>query len=157
MFAAEEPLPASVKVPLFALYISFLSYLSGPVGLYIGHTLLIALYYYRVIVMFFFALIWTIISFNERKTILDTVLVTLWSLTALTYFIGWYVHRRTYKFFSTRWAGYDDGDLIFAAKLRAQGLPVTAYNMHEYFASIKLEHESARLHNKEFVVAAKKD
>lgn len=52
-----------------------------------------------------------------------------------------------------RWAGYDDGDLAFAAKLRAQGLPVEAYDMREYFASTNLERESARQHNKVSTVA----
>uniref|UniRef100_A0A0R3RHE4 DUF3810 domain-containing protein n=1 Tax=Elaeophora elaphi TaxID=1147741 RepID=A0A0R3RHE4_9BILA len=145
----------SVMLPLFVLYISFLSYLSGPVGLYIGHVLPIAIYYYRIVIMFLFDIIWAVVSSKERKTILDTVLTVLWFLTAFTYFIGWYVHRKTYKFFSTRWAGYDDGDLIFAAKLRTQGLPVTACNMREYFASINLEHESARQHKEQ--LEGKKD
>ncbi|VDP15040.1 unnamed protein product [Onchocerca flexuosa] len=58
-----------------------------------------------------------------------------------------------------RWTGYDDGDLAFAAKLRAQGLPIAAYNMREYFASINLKHESERQQNKEIATTkiAKKD
>ncbi|CAG9534424.1 unnamed protein product [Cercopithifilaria johnstoni] len=90
--------------------------------------------------MFFFSLTWAVINSSKRKTVLDIVLTILWSLTAFTYFVG-------------LWAGYDDGDLIFAAKLRAQGLPVAAYNMREYFASINLEHESARQYNNGFAVA----
>ncbi|KAK6103185.1 putative integral membrane protein [Brugia pahangi] len=145
----QDPLTWQVVVPLFVLYISFVSYLSGPVGLYIGHRLLIALYYYRIAVMFLFALIWMVINSGERKTIIDIVLTVLWFLTAFTYFFGWYVHRRTHKFFSTRWVGYDDGDLAFAAKLRARGLPVITYNISEYFASINLE----RQHKQEFAAA----
>ncbi|VDK86418.1 unnamed protein product [Litomosoides sigmodontis] len=155
----DEQLTTSVKVPLFVLYISFLTYLSGPIGLYFGHVLLVAFYYCRIVVMLFFALAWAVINSGERKSISDIVLTVLWSLTAFTYFIGSYVHSKTYKFFRTRWIGYDDGDLAFAAKLRAQGLPVAAYDMREYFASINLEHESARQHNKAFTVATaeKKD
>ncbi|EFO22663.1 hypothetical protein LOAG_05823 [Loa loa] len=100
-----------------------------------------------------------IINSDERKTVVDIVLTILWFLTAFTYFIGWYIHRRTYKFLRTRWEGYDDGDLVFAAKLRAQGLPVAGYNTREYFASINLKHKSARQHSKESTsaIAAKKD
>ncbi|VDM13281.1 unnamed protein product [Wuchereria bancrofti] len=111
-YVASDSLTWPVVVPLFVLYISFLSYLSGPVGLYVGHRLLIALYYYRIAVIFLFALAWLVINSNERKTTLDIVLTTLWFLTAFTYFFGWYVHRRTYKFFSTRLA------LTFDAILR---------------------------------------
>ncbi|VDM14040.1 unnamed protein product [Wuchereria bancrofti] len=31
--------------------------------------------------------------------------------------------------------------MVFAAKLRAQGLPVITYNIREYFASINLERQ----------------
>ncbi|VDK71859.1 unnamed protein product [Onchocerca ochengi] len=158
-FHYDDPLTWLVMVPLFVLYISFISFLSGPIGLYLGHGLLITIYYYRIILMFIFDLIWLVISFKERKTILDTVFLILWLLTALTYCVALYIHRKTYKFFKTRWIGYDDGDLTFAAKLRAQGLPIAAYNMREYFASINLKHESERQQSKEIATAkmAKKD
>ncbi|MCP9261336.1 hypothetical protein DINM_004710 [Dirofilaria immitis] len=121
----------------------FLLYPFGPIGLYKGRALFITLYYYRIIVMLIFTLAWLAINFDERQTILDTILLVLWFLMAFTYSVGLYVHQRTYAFFKTRWIGYDDGDLIFAAKLRAQGLPVAAYNMQEYFASINLDYKSA--------------
>uniref|UniRef100_A0A915PCA0 Uncharacterized protein n=1 Tax=Setaria digitata TaxID=48799 RepID=A0A915PCA0_9BILA len=89
------------------------------------------------------------ISFSGRKTIMDIALSVLWFLTAVVYVFGWYVHGRTYKFFKTRWLGYDDGDLAFAAKLQDKGLPVITYNMLEYFTSMNLEHESIRQHYKE--------
>ncbi|VDN04041.1 unnamed protein product [Thelazia callipaeda] len=122
-----NPLRWQVTVPLSLLYVAFIFYLSGPIGLYTGHGTLLKVYYYRVIVI---------------EVIVDLIFSILWFFTAITYFAGFYVHGKTLKFFRTRWNGYDDGDLVLATKLRAQGLPVAVYNMREYFTFFKLEHES---------------
>ncbi|CAD6198438.1 unnamed protein product [Caenorhabditis auriculariae] len=97
-------------VPLIAIFSAFLTFPTGPHGLFMDNGKTLLTYYIRLYCIFIFSLVWMLFCLMVEEGFFNWMMGWIWFFVVLFHIWGIFVTHRAYDFIENRYKGYDDVD-----------------------------------------------